>query len=114
MTKPFVLALALTLACSALSPALAQEGPLEVVEIKQAFTVDRPLALKDKHLRIHGDLVLAKGGELKLENCICELMCTYSREFLIKWRGGVLRTEGRHHRRVRPQGLYGAGELRAS
>lgn len=49
-----------------------------------------PTVWKDAHYRIRGNLYLDPGGTLELENCTIELMCEYSRQFEIRWRGGSL------------------------
>mgnify|MGYP001610720341 CR=1 FL=1 len=75
-----------------LAMAMAAEEPvLEPMTIQGDLVVDKPLAYRGKHLKIHGNLVFAPGGELTLEDSTCEVMCTYAREFLIQWRGGRLR-----------------------
>ena len=68
-------------------------GDLEVINIEGDLVVDRALTVENRHLRIRGNLTLAKGGELVLKNCVCELLCKFSREFNYEWRGGVSRTE---------------------
>jgi hypothetical protein len=66
---------------------------LEVLEIPQDVIIDKPVTVENRHVRICGNLILAKGGDLTLKNCVCELLCNYAREFNYRWRGGVLRTE---------------------
>jgi len=66
---------------------------LEVVEIRQDMIIDKPVTVENRHVRIRGNLILAKGGDLTLKNCVCELLCNYAREFNYRWSGGVLRTE---------------------
>ncbi len=65
----------------------------EIINIEGDVVVDKALTLENQHLRIRGNLILAKGGDLTLKNCACELLCRFSREFIYEWRGGVLRTE---------------------
>jgi len=66
---------------------------LEVVDIEGDLVIDKALTVEDRHVRIRGNLIFAEGGELTLRNCVCELLCKSSREFIYEWRGGVLRTE---------------------
>ena len=61
---------------------------LKIVEFEGDVHIDQKVNYRDTHLKIRGDLYLDKGAELILENCIVELMCTYSREFIYRWRGG--------------------------
>jgi hypothetical protein len=84
--------LVLLLGVAVVPPVRGQGADLEPVAIEGDLVVDKPVSYVGKHLKIRGNLVLAKGGELNLDNCVCELMCTYSREFLVQWRGGTLRT----------------------
>ena len=86
------LGLVVLLGVAVVPPVRGQGADLEPVAIEGDLVVDKPVSYVGKHLKIRGNLVLAKGGELSLDNCVCELMCTYSREFLVQWRGGTLRT----------------------
>ena len=78
------LGLVVLLSIAVVTPVRGQGADLEPVAIEGDLVVDKPVSYVGKHLKIRGNLVLAKGGELSLDNCVCELMCTYSREFLVQ------------------------------
>jgi hypothetical protein len=63
-----------------------------VIETSGPVTISQPTVWKDAHYKIHGDLVLAKGGTLEAENCTIELMNTYARQYRYLWQGGTLVT----------------------
>jgi hypothetical protein len=52
--------------------------------------IAKPTVWQNAHHRIRGNLYLEPGGKLELEACTIELMCEYSRQFEIRWRGGSL------------------------
>ena len=66
---------------------------LRVVELRGDQIITTPTRWTDAHYRVHGNLVLSQGGDLRATNCQIELMCTYSRQYRFAWeRGGILRT----------------------
>lgn len=46
-----------------------------------------------RHIRLEGNLVLEKGGRLKIERCTLEIIGSRSREHFVDWRGGEWITE---------------------
>ena len=78
MRAHLALGLAVLLGAAVVTPARSQGVDLEPVAIEGDLVVDKPVSYVGKHLKIRGNLVLAPGGELSLDNCVCELMCTYS------------------------------------
>lgn len=74
-----------------LSLAAAQAAPAQkVVEVHGDVRVDRQVTWKGVHYRIHGNLVLAKGGVLTLDQATVELMNTYARQYRVLFQGGRL------------------------
>jgi hypothetical protein len=71
----------------------ASAGGVPVVEIHEDVRITEPTEWPAGHYKIHGNLVLEKGGVLVVTDSTVELMCTYSKEFTYQWRGGRLVTE---------------------
>ncbi len=63
---------------------------LKVVDVPGALHITEHVKWADANYKIHGDLVLDKGGTLEIDNATVELMCEYSRQYVFKWQGGRL------------------------
>ncbi len=72
------------------SPVSDVTPSLPIIEINKAVHINTIETWRNAHYRIHGGLVLEKGGILFIENCVVELMCEFARQYTYRWEGGVL------------------------
>lgn len=78
--------------CALLPLALPPLGvPSEaLVDLPETVHIRGTTVWSGAHYRVHGDLILERGGTLVLDHATVELTCSYSREFNYRFAGGRL------------------------
>jgi len=87
----------------------APKASLRPLDLEGDVRVDRRVAWRGRHVRVRGNLILARGGALTVEDSVVELRNATARQFRVVWEGGRLVT-----RRATIGGTLADGAIRPS
>jgi len=82
-------------ACTTVALPIVSSPPLRADEVTTRagdWIVNGEVSIRDKHIRLDGNLVLPPDSKLTLENCTLEIVGDYSRHHSVEWKGGTLVT----------------------